>query len=148
MQADNHWSLVQQTTDGIVRPTPLQWLRYTYVGSVPAKNQAWVLHDTTCRTWLLRHVVRYLVLVAPLVVGVMVFLPAPLGLRVLSCVVAALPTMMFYLAYTVEDTERRVEKAGYPHGTAARVREQRTMAAHRAVVARNRERRAARLTRR
>ena len=58
--------------------------------------------------------------VAPLVAAVMVFLPAPIGLRALSCLAAALPMMIFYLAYTVEDTERRVEKAGYPHGTAAR----------------------------
>jgi hypothetical protein len=131
----------------IVRPSPLQWLRYCYVGSLPAKNAAWVLHDTTCRTWLLRHVLRYLILIAPLVAAVLVFLPAPIGLRALSCVAAGLPMMIFYLAYTVEDTERRVEKAGYPHGTATRLRERRTMAAHRAVVARNRERRAARLAR-
>lgn len=138
---------MQEPTDRIIRPSPLQWLRYTYTGNVPGKNRAWVLHDTTSRTWLLRHVVRYLVLVAPLVVLVMVFLPAPLGLRALSCLAAGLPMMIFYLAYTVEDTERRTEKAGYPHGTAARVREQRAIDAQRAVVARNRERRADRLTR-
>lgn len=136
-----------QEPERIVRPSPLQWLRYSYVGSVPAKNRAWVLHDTTTRTWLLRHVIRYLVLVGPIVVLVMVFLPAPVGLRMLCCVAAGLPTAIFYLAYTVEDTERRVEKAGYPHGTAARVREQRARAAQHAVVARNRDRRAARLTR-
>ena len=131
----------------IVRPNPLHWLRYSYIGSVPTRNRAWVLHDTTTRTWLLRHVVRYLILVAPLVIGVMVFLPAPVGLRALSCLAAALPMMMFYLAYTVEDTERRVEKAGYPHGTATRIREQRAIDAQRAVAARSRQRRAARLTR-
>lgn len=138
---------MQEASDLIVRPSPLQWLRYAYVGTVPAKNHAWVLHDTTCRTWLLRHVIRYLVIIAPIVIAVMVFLPAPLWLRVMSCLAAGLPTMMFYLAYTVEDTERRVEKAGYPHGTATRLRERRTTTAHRAVVARNRERRAARLSR-
>jgi hypothetical protein len=131
----------------IVRPTVLQWLRYTYVGSVPARNRAWVLHDTTTRTWLLRHVVRYLILVAPLVIGVMVFLPASVGLRAMSCLAAGLPMMMFYLAYTVEDTERRVEKAGYPHGTASRLREQRAIDAQRAVAARSRQRREARLMR-
>lgn len=131
----------------IVRPNPLQWLRYCYVGTVPARNRAWVLHDTTTRTWLLRHVLRYLILVAPIVIGVMVFLPAPVGLRTLSCLAAGLPMMMFYLAYTVEDTERRVEKAGYPHGIAGKLREQRAIDAQRAVAARSRQRREARLMR-
>jgi hypothetical protein len=132
----------------VVRPNPLQWLRYAVVGSVPAKNRAWVLHDATARTWVLRHIVRYLVLVSPLVAAVMIFLPAPFWLRVLSCLAALLPMMMFYLGYTTDSIESRVEKAGYPGRLATQMREQRAVDAQRAVAARNRERRAARLQRR
>jgi hypothetical protein len=128
----------------VVRPTPLQWLRYVYVGSVPARNREWVLHDATARTWVLRHVVRYLVLVAPVLAAVMIFLPAPVSLRAMSCAAAALPMLLFYMAYTSDAVNRRVEKAGYPDGLADDLRRQRATDAQRAVAARYRERRAAR----
>ena len=132
----------------VVRPNPLQWLRYAYVGSVPAKNRAWVLHDATCRTWVLRHAARYVVLIVPVMAAVLLFLPAPMPLRVMSCLAAALPMALFYLAYTADALERRVEKAGYPPRTAADLRERRAVEAQRATVARYRERQHARQLRR
>jgi hypothetical protein len=139
---------VQIQGDEVVRPNPLQWLRYAYVGTVPSRNRAWVLYDATARTWVLRHIARYLVLVAPIVAAVLIFLPAPLWLRLLSSLAALLPMMMFYLGYTTDSIEQRVEKAGYPGRLATQMREQRSADAQRAVAARNRERRAARLQRR
>jgi hypothetical protein len=135
---------VLQATEKVVRPTPLQWLRYVYVGSVPTKNHAWVLYDATCRTWLLRHVARFLVVVGPILIAVMIFLPAPVSLRVMACLAAGLPMLLFYMAYTADALEARVEKAGYPNGTASRLRQQRASDAQRAVAARYRERQAAR----
>jgi hypothetical protein len=135
---------VPEAADQVVRPNPLQWLRYVYTGSVPAKNHSWVLYDATSRTWLLRHLIRYVVLVAPIVAAVLIFLPAPLSLRTLSCVTAFLTMGIFYAGFTTDAIERRVEKAGYAHGTAARLNEQRTIDSQRAVAARNRARRAAR----
>ena len=44
--------------------------------------------------------------------------------------------MVFYLAYTSESVDRRVEKAGYPTGLAAQMRQQRAVEAQRATVAR------------
>jgi hypothetical protein len=131
--------------DEIVRPNPVQWLRYVYVGSVPARNRAWVLYDATRSTWIVRHAARYFALVTPIIVPVLIFLPASLELRALSCLTAVLTMLMFYLGFTVDSVERRVEKAGYPHGSAARIREQRALDAQRAVAARNRARREARL---
>ena len=125
----------------VVRPNALQWLRYVYLGSVPAKNEAWVLHDATCRTWVLRHLVRYLILVAPVLAAVMIFLPAPVSLRALCCVAAGLPMLLFYMAYTADAVDRRVEKAGYPSGLATELRQRRSADAQRAVAARYRERR-------
>jgi hypothetical protein len=131
----------------VVRPNPLQWLRYVYTGSVPWKNHAWVLYDATCRTWVWRHAARYLVLVAPILVAVMVFLPAPLSLRFESCLAAGLSMLLFYMAFAADAVERRVEKAGYPEGTATQLRQQRAVDAQRAVAARYRERSAARVQR-
>ena len=131
----------------VVRPNPLQWLRYAYIGTLPERNDAWVLYDATRRTWVLRHFLRYLALIGPIVILVMIFLPAPLSLRAMSCLAAALPMAIFYLAYTVDSLESRVEKAGYPFGTAAQIREQRALDTQRAVAARNRERRIARAQR-
>lgn len=134
--------------DDVVRPNPLQWLRYVYTGSVPTKNRAWVLYDASCPTWILRHMARYLVLIAPLITLVMVFLPAPLSDRVLACVAAGGAMLIGYLAFTTESLERRVEKAGYPNGLAGRLREQRSIDAQRAVAARSRQRHEDRLRRR
>lgn len=134
--------------DDVVRPNPLQWLRYLYTGRVPARNAGWVRYDATCRTWVLRHVVRFLVLIAPLVTMVLVLLPAPFYLRLMSSLAATLPMLLFYLAYAADSLEGRVQNAGYPPGEASRIREERSVRAQRAVAARNRERRAARLERR
>jgi hypothetical protein len=133
--------------DQIVRPGPLQWLRYTFTGSVPPKNHAWVLYDATCSTWLLRHAMRYLVLITPLIVAVMIFLPASLQVRAEACIAAGGSLLIGYMCFTTESLERRIEKAGYRYGLAGRLREQRANEAQRAVVARSRARREARVYR-
>lgn len=125
----------------VARPGPVQWLRYAYTGSIDPRFNAWVLHDATCRTWVLRHAARYWAIIGPLVVVAMLALPASLELRVLSCLTAAVSMMVFYLAYSTESVDRRVEKAGYPSGLAAQLRQQRAVAAQRAATARYRERR-------
>ncbi len=128
----------------VVRPGPLQWLRYAWVGSIAPRHRTWVLHDATCRTWVLRHVARYLVIVGPFVLAAIIALPAPLSLRVTACLTAGLSMMVFYLAYTSESVDRRVDKAGYPSGLAAQMRQQRAVEAQRATVARYRARQARR----
>lgn len=125
----------------IRRPNPLLWLRYAYVGSLPPTYDAWVLRDATARTWILRHAARYLALVTPIVTPVLIFLPAPFSLRFMSCLVAVLTMMLFYMAFTVDSVETRVQKAGFPPGTATRLREQRALTAQRLAAARYRSRR-------
>lgn len=126
----------------IVRPGPGQWLRYAYVGSIAPRHRGWVLYDATCRTWVLRHAARYWAIIGPLFLAAMLVLPASWELRLLAGLAAGLSMMVFYLAYTSESIDRRVEKAGYPSGLAAELRQQRAVAAQRAAVARYRERRA------
>lgn len=125
----------------LVRPSPLQWLRYATVGSVPRKNRAWVLRDVTCHTWALRHAARYLVLVVPLIAAVILFVPAPLSVRIEASFAAGGGLFIGYLCFTTESLEHRAEKAGYPYGLAARLREERSIAEQRASAARFRARR-------
>ena len=119
----------------------MRWLWYSLGGSVPAKNRTWVLHDVTCSTWILRHLVRYFVLSTPFVVAVLLFLPAPLSLRIESSFAAAGSLLIGYMCFTTESLEHRAEKAGYPYGTASALRERRANETQHAMAARNRARR-------
>jgi hypothetical protein len=107
------------------RPTVLQWLRYAYGGGLPRELSGWVLRDTTGRWWWLRHIARSVVQLLPVIVPVLVVVPAPFGYRVAAVVGGLVLALMFSSAYMVETTEHRVVKAGYESGTAARVREER-----------------------
>jgi hypothetical protein len=113
-----------QPTDPIVRPAPHRWLWYAFGGGLPERHRGWVLHDTTTRTWWLRHVLRMLVQLAIPIALLLAFLPAPWGLR-LACAGGGVALALFYsVAYMPEAVENRVVKAGYPVGTATRYREQ------------------------
>jgi hypothetical protein len=107
----------------VVRPAPHRWIGYAFGGRLPERHRGWVLHDTTTRTWWLRHVVRTGVQLAVPIVLVAVLLPAPWQLR-LACVLGGIFLALIYsLAYMNEATENRVVKAGYPAGTAQAERE-------------------------
>ena len=107
----------------VVRPAPHRWVWYAFGGRLPERNRGWVLHDTTARTWWLRHVVRMLVQLAIPIALIMAFLPASWGLRA-ACAGGGLALALFYsVAYMPESTENRVVKAGYPSGTATAHRE-------------------------
>jgi uncharacterized protein DUF5313 len=106
------------------RPTPLQWLRYAVGGGLPPALAPWVLHDTTTRTWIWRHLARAVVQVLPLVVGCLL-VPVAFGYRLSAAVGGLALALMFSVAFMTETTEHRVAKAGYPPGTAARTREER-----------------------
>jgi hypothetical protein len=107
----------------VVRPAPHRWVWYAFGGRLPERNRGWVLHDTTTRTWWLRHIARMLVQLAVPIVLIMAFLPASWGLRA-ACAGGGLALALFYsVAYMPEATENRVVKAGYPVGTATQYRE-------------------------
>jgi Family of unknown function (DUF5313) len=61
----------------LVRPAPPRWLWYAFWGRLPERHAGWVLHDNTCSTWVLRHVVRMLVVLILPVVALLLLLPAP-----------------------------------------------------------------------
>ncbi len=126
----------------VIRPAPHRWVWYAFGGRLPQRNRAWVLHDTTTRTWWLRHIVRMLVQLAVPIALIMTLLPASWGLRA-ACAGGGLALALFYsLAYMPEITENRVVKAGYPAGTATahrdsagQLREQRESERRRAAAA-------------
>jgi hypothetical protein len=103
----------------------VQWLWYALGGGLPRELAPWVLADTTRRTWVVRHLTRAMVQLAPLLVVCIVFVPVPLAYRISAAAGGVLLGLMFSLAYMFETTEHRVTKAGYPPGTAGRVRTER-----------------------
>ena len=106
-------------------PSVLQWLRYAFGGRLPKALSAWVLSDTTRPGWVRRHVARSLVQLSPLVVICLAVVPVAMAYRVTAAVGGLMVGLMYSLAFMVETTEHRVAKAGYPAGTAARLREER-----------------------
>jgi hypothetical protein len=124
----------QHAAPATARPTSLQWLRYAFGGGLPRALAPWVLSDTTRRGWVRRHVVRSLVQLSPLVVLCLVVVPVGIGYRLTAAVGGLMVGLMYSLAFMVETTEHRVAKAGYPAGTAAQLREERTEQARAARV--------------
>lgn len=110
------------------RPGVLRWLWYAVGGGLPAEYREWVLYDVTCRTWPLRHLVRLLVQLVPVGILLVVLLPVPLWIRLMGVVVGSAIGLLYSFVFLYEATEQRASKAGYPHGTAARVREERRAA--------------------
>ena len=107
------------------RPTPAPWVWYALGGGLPRRLAPWVLDDVTRRTWVLRHLGRALVQLAPVVALCLVVAPVPFSFRLSAAVGGLLMGLLFSLAYMTETTEHRAVKAGYPPGTTARVRAER-----------------------
>jgi hypothetical protein len=131
-----------------VRPGPLRWVWYALGGALPPRHNTWVLHDTTCRTWIPRYVARATVQISPLIVAVLVFIPAALSVRVLTAVGTGLPSILFALFFAVPGNENRLAKAGYPAGIGERIRTERSTRAQIEGNRLRRERMAARQVRR
>jgi hypothetical protein len=106
------------------RPGPLRWLVYSYGAGLPPEHREWVLHDVTTRTWQLRHFVRAVVQLLPLLLVIYLLLPGPVWVRGCAALGGALIGLFYSAAYMYESAEHRAVKAGYPRGTAARVREE------------------------
>ena len=106
------------------RPNPLQWVWYAFGGGLPRELAPWVLADTTRRTWIWRHLTRAVVQMLP-VVAVCLVVPVPLAYRLSAAFGGLLIGLLFSMAFMTETIEHRAAKAGYPPGTAARVRDER-----------------------
>jgi hypothetical protein len=107
------------------RPNPVQWVWYALGGGLPHHLSPWVLADTTRRTWIVRHLLRAVVQVTPLIAVCLLVPPVPLAYRVSAAFGGLLLALMFSMAFMTETVEHRAAKAGYPPGTAARLRAER-----------------------
>lgn len=126
----------RQGTDGTApggahprRPGPIRWLGYAFGATLPREFDEWVYRDTTSRTWVLRHLGRALVQLAPILLVVLVFVPGPFWIRGVGAIAATAMGLLFCFAYMVETTDRRLTKAGFPSGSAEIVRRERSLQA-------------------
>ena len=108
------------------RPDPARWFWYALGGRLPARFSPWVLHDTTTRTWALRHVLRSFVQLAVPIGLVLLFVPGEFWIRGMAALGGIFLGLFFSLAYMPETTENRVKRAGYPAGTAQTERDRLT----------------------
>jgi hypothetical protein len=103
----------------------VQWVWYALGGGLPRELSPWVLADTTGPTWIWRHVARAVVQMLPVLVLCIVAVPVPLAYRLSAAAGGLLLGLLFSMAFMTETIEHRVAKAGYPPGTAARLRAER-----------------------
>lgn len=103
------------------RPNPAQWIWYAYGGRLPGRCREWVLHDVTCRTWVLRHLSRSLVQISPGLLFLLV--PGPLWILAMSLLGGVIMALWYSLAYMEHTCEYRLTKHGYPAGTGRATRE-------------------------
>jgi hypothetical protein len=130
------------------RPGPVRWVGYAFGAGLPAEYSEWVYHDVTSRSWVLRHLGRGLLQLAPVLAAVAILMPGPVWIRVVAIAAGTPMAMVFCLAYMVETTDHRLTKAGYPSGVAESVRKRRSIDAQATANAARRERIAARRARR
>jgi hypothetical protein len=112
-----------------VRPNPVQWVWYAFWGRLPDRHRIWVLYDATCATWIFRHVARLLTIAVLPVAAVVLFLPAPAHVRVLTAFVAWAGAFLFTVVWVNEATDHRLVRAGWRWGTGPAVRERRAVIA-------------------
>jgi hypothetical protein len=108
------------------RPGPFHWLLYALGRGLPPEYHEWVLHDVTTRTWVLRHLLRAAVQLAPVAVLLYLLMPGSPWVRAGAVLGGLLLGFFYSLAYMYETTENRAMKAGYARGTAREVRDRRT----------------------
>jgi hypothetical protein len=102
----------------IAHPGPVQWIWYTFGGSLGPRYREWVLRDTTARTRWLRQAVRGTVQISPPAVLMLVVMPFS-WLTGASIVLGLLLALWYSMAYINQTGERRLVKHGYEPGTLA-----------------------------
>jgi hypothetical protein len=114
-----------------VRPSPPRWLWYALWGPLPDKHRLWVLYDTTCSMWVLRHILRILAIVVVPVAAIAIWLPTTAGIRALTATVTGLCAVLLTVTWINEGTEHRLAQAGFAWGIGPQVRERRSHLAQR-----------------
>lgn len=125
-----------ETPPQLIRPALGPMIKYWYGGTLPPRHNSWVLHDVTCRTWVIRHFARWLLLViAPFFTLYMLVIPGSLPLRLYTGITFASTLLLVSMLYILIETERRAVQAGYRPSEPTRVRAKRTQEKHSLAVA-------------
>ncbi|HEX2903170.1 MAG TPA: DUF5313 family protein [Jatrophihabitans sp.] len=130
------------------RPSAWQWLKYLFGAGLPPELHAWVLHDTTCRTWALRQAGRTVLMLSPLILAVLLVPPGPFWIRGMAAFGGVIMSLIYSIGYAVEAAENRLVKAGYPAGTGERLRAERAERVGAEATARRRQKMFERIERR
>lgn len=85
-----------------------------------------MLYDATCSTWVARHLARLLTVAVLPVAAVVLFLPGPLHVRVLTAVAAGAGAFLFTAAWVNEATDHRLVRAGWQAGIGPELRRRRS----------------------
>jgi hypothetical protein len=141
-------ALIAPAAEPIVRPGPLAWLWYAVGGRLDQRHRSWVLHDVTCRSWLVRHLARLFLIIAPLVALYLTLVPMSFDIRLLTGLTFGGGLLMFGLVNTLIDTDRRAVRAGYGMGLPAQLRTSNSVDRQRLAARERRERIAERQARR
>jgi Family of unknown function (DUF5313) len=96
-----------------VRPTPWQWITYSWGRKLPDELQDWVRNDLTGRWRVPRHLLRGMIPFVPVFAAFLLF-PGPIYLR-LAMILLGLILALFYCgAYMKMNREHRLERHGLP----------------------------------
>jgi hypothetical protein len=109
------------------RPGPMRWLWYAFGGGLPERYHTWVLHDMTCRTWVLRHILRALIQLSIPITLALIFIPASMPIRVLTVITAGGPSVLLMTLNITAMSEHRLIKAGYRPAIAEEIRSKRSV---------------------
>jgi hypothetical protein len=93
------------------RPGPLWWVYYAYGGGLPPRYAQWVLHDLTCRTWLLRHLSRTLAQCVPSLL--LLLFPAPASVLAMMFGIVLFGALYVSFSFATEARYHRLYKAGF-----------------------------------
>lgn len=95
------------------RPTPLQWVAYSFGRKLPDHLQDWVRRDLTGSHAFTRHLLRSEAPYVPIFVAFM-FLPGALWLRLCTALLAVLLSVFYSIVYLPQNRARRLELHGLP----------------------------------
>lgn len=110
----------------VKRPNPLLWLWYAVGGKLPDRYKEWVLHDATVPTWLVRHVIRRLVFMLPILTALYVLLAVILDFAptivLLGLALGVYAGVYYSLIFSTHSVDSRVTRHGFPDEYASQVR--------------------------
>ena len=94
-----------------MRPGPVQWLAYAFGARLPVECSAWVLHDLTARTWLLRLLSRTAVQCLP--AALLALLPGQGWLRLTLPLFVLFASLFMAAMFSPMIREKRLYQHGY-----------------------------------